>query len=193
MLDAVPLEFADQAAPGGKLAPNLAKRGIRLRPRSPTPTGRSTYFNMEDPMVGGYTPEKVALRRAISLAYDIDAEIAHRPARPGDPGAVADGAGHAAATTRSYRSENSVYDPARAKALLDIYGYVDRDGDGWREQPDGKPLVLDYATQPDAALRASSTSCGRRTWTRSASASDSRRRSGPSTCKAARAGKLQIW
>ena len=34
-----------------------------------------------------------------------------------------------------------VYDLPRAKALLDTYGYVDRDGDGWREQPDGSPLV----------------------------------------------------
>ena len=39
------------------------------------------------------------------------------------------------------RTEMSEFDPARAKALLDIYGYVDRNGDGWREQPDGKPLA----------------------------------------------------
>ena len=30
---------------------------------------------MEDPVVGGYTPDKVALRRAIGLAIDIDQEI----------------------------------------------------------------------------------------------------------------------
>jgi hypothetical protein len=34
-----------------------------------------TYVNMEDPVVGGYTPDKVALRRAISLAVDVDKEI----------------------------------------------------------------------------------------------------------------------
>ena len=34
------------------------------------PNTRWTYFNMEDPVVGGYTPEKIALRRAISMAYD---------------------------------------------------------------------------------------------------------------------------
>ena len=45
------------------------------------------------------------------------------------------------------------YDLPRAKALLDTYGYVDRDGDGWREQPDGGPLVIEYMTQPDEALR----------------------------------------
>ena len=37
----------------------------------------------------------------------------------------------------TYRARCSDYDPARAKALLDLYGYVDRDGDGWRELPDG--------------------------------------------------------
>ena len=47
----------------------------------------------------------------------------------------------------------SDYDVARAKALLDIYGYVDRDGDGWREQPDGKPLVIEMATQSDQVTR----------------------------------------
>ena len=46
------------------------------------------------------------------------------------------------ASIRRLRTDNSRYDVARAKALLDIYGYVDRDGDGWREQPDGSPLVL---------------------------------------------------
>ena len=35
------------------------------------------------------------------------------------------------------------YDVAGAKALLDKFGYVDRDGDGWRDMPDGKPLKLD--------------------------------------------------
>ena len=30
---------------------------------------------MEDPVVGGYTPEKIALRRAIGMAYNVDEEI----------------------------------------------------------------------------------------------------------------------
>ena len=34
------------------------------------------------------------------------------------------------------------FSPVKARALLDLHGYVDRDGDGWREQPDGNPLVL---------------------------------------------------
>ena len=39
----------------------------------------------------------------------------------------------------------SEFDRAKAQALLDMYGYVDRDGDGWRERPDGAPLTLEYA------------------------------------------------
>ncbi len=31
-----------------------------------------------------------------------------------------------------------------------MYGYVDRDGDGYRETPDGSPLVLQNASTPSA-------------------------------------------
>jgi peptide/nickel transport system substrate-binding protein len=34
------------------------------------------------------------------------------------------------------------YDPEAAKALLDEIGYVDTDGDGWREDPDGNKIAL---------------------------------------------------
>ncbi|MDE2564251.1 MAG: bicyclomycin resistance protein, partial [Burkholderiales bacterium] len=53
----------------------------------------------------------------------------------------------------AFKSEMSEYSPARAKALLDLYGWVDRNGDGWRERPDGSPLVLEYATTPDQVNR----------------------------------------
>ena len=75
----------------------------------------------------------------------------------------------------------SRFNRARAMALLDLYGYVDRDGDGWRELPTVRPLVLEYATQPDQASRASDREQWKRTWTRSACASSSRPRSGPRT------------
>ncbi len=29
-----------------------------------------------------------------------------------------------------------------------MFGYVDRDGDGWRDMPDGSPLVFTYAATP---------------------------------------------
>jgi ABC-type transport system substrate-binding protein len=34
-----------------------------------------SFFFMDHPLVGGYTPDKVALRRAIGLAFDGDAYI----------------------------------------------------------------------------------------------------------------------
>lgn len=54
----LPLDFANVAMPGGKLAPNLAKRGI-VGIRTVNADTGFTYFNMEDPVVGGYTPERV--------------------------------------------------------------------------------------------------------------------------------------
>jgi ABC-type transport system substrate-binding protein len=147
----VPLEFANQAAPNGKIAPNLARRGVRLF-QALVPDRVLFFFNMEDPVVGGYTPEKVALRRAISLATDIDREIQVIRRGQSIP-AQSIIAPHTYGYDDAYRSENSTYDPARAKALLDMYGYVDRNGDGWRERPDGSPLVVEYASTPDGLSR----------------------------------------
>ena len=60
--------------PGGKLAPFLAKRGVHAR-QTLTASVTHTFFNFDDPQVGGYTPAKIALRRAIALAIDSAAEI----------------------------------------------------------------------------------------------------------------------
>jgi peptide/nickel transport system substrate-binding protein len=38
------------------------------------------------------------------------------------------------------------YDPEKAKQLLDEAGYVDVDGDGFREDPKGQPFVITWAT-----------------------------------------------
>ena len=35
----------------------------------------SQFFNLKDPVIGGYSKEKIALRRAIILGYDVDEEI----------------------------------------------------------------------------------------------------------------------
>ena len=125
-------------------------------------TARSSTSTWSDPVVGGYTPEKVALRRAINLAIDVDARDravrrAARRSRRSRP-ACRTPTGY----DPNYKSEMGDYDPARAKALLDMYGYVDRDGDGWREQPDGEPLVLDAPHLAGRPAARSSTSCGKK-------------------------------
>ncbi len=145
-IERLPEEFANVAIPNNRVAPNLAKRGIWID-RNPGAEVTFTYFAMENPIVGGYTPEKVALRRAISLGYDTAEEIrvlrrnqaipAQTPIGPGVDGYDAD-----------FRSIGPDHDPAKARALLDLYGYVDRDGDGYRELPDGSPMVIERYSQP---------------------------------------------
>jgi ABC-type transport system substrate-binding protein len=189
-MDRVPPEFAAKAVPNGKLAPNLAKQHIQLD-RTVAPDETLLYFNMEDPIVGGYTPEKVALRRAISLSYDVAREIrlvrgghaipAQSPIVPGTYG-----------YEPGFKSENSDFDPARAKALLDLYGYVDKDGDGWRDMPDGSPLVLRMATEPDNTSRQYND-----LWRIAANRIGLRIEFAPAkwpeNMKSARAGKLMMW
>jgi len=148
LLDETPFGFLDQVLPGGQLAPKLAKQGMRVF-REEQPEFTYIAFNVEDKAgghpnpIGGYGPQRVALRRAMALAYDVDAEIAILrkgqaiPAQtPVPPGVVG--------YDPSFHSAANLHDPARAKALLDMFGYVDRNGDGWREQPDGSPLVIGY-------------------------------------------------
>jgi ABC-type transport system substrate-binding protein len=186
----VPPELAQIAVPNGRLAPNLARQDIRLH-RYVNADIALSYFNMDDPVVGGYSADKVALRRAIALAYDIDKEIriirrgqaiaAQSPTPPGTYG-----------YDKALRTENSSYDPARAKALLDIYGYVDRDGDGWRERPDGSPLVVTMSTETAQIDRQYNEN-----WQQSLAAIGIRMNfesaQWPEHMKAARAGKLQMW
>ena len=144
LLPSLPSEFANIAMPGGKLAPNLAKQGIILT-RLDQADLTYTYFNMEDPVVGGYTREKIALRRAISLAYNTQEEIQilrKNQAIPAQSPIAPEVAGY----DPNFKSPFAAYNPAKAKALLDMFGYVDRDGDGYRELPNGKQFTLEYGS-----------------------------------------------
>jgi ABC-type transport system substrate-binding protein len=183
-------QFVSQAMPLGKVAPNLAKRGIQGY-QIIEPASNFLFFNMEDPTVGGYGADKVALRRAIGLGMDTRTEINY--AYNGQ-GTVAESAllPFTSAADPRYKSEWGDYDPARAKALLDLYGYVDRDGDGWRDMPDGTPLVLRTATQSDQRSRKIS-EVMERNMTALRIRSTSSVAQWPENLKAARAGKLSIW
>jgi ABC-type transport system substrate-binding protein len=187
---ALPDAYVSQAVPGGELSPTLAKKKVQAV-RQINSDSALVYFNMEDPVVGGMAEHQIALRRAISLAIDIEQLIrlpykgqaipAQSPIHP-----------HTSGYDPAFKSEMSEYSPARAKALLDLYGYKDRDGDGWRELPDGKPMVLERAFQPDLFNRELET-----LWTKHLRAVGIRTRSSvakwPEQLKQARAGKLQVW
>ena len=186
----LPYEFVNIAAPNGRLSADLAREGVRMY-RTLASDVTLTYFNMEDAVVGGYAPEKVALRRAISLAVDIDQEIRlfwRGQAVPAQSSLMPNTMGYDA----SFRSVNALYDLAQAKALLDTYGYVDRDGDGWREQPDGSPLVLDWATTPDQRARQRD-ELRRKDMSALGIRVNFKPAKWPENLKNARAGKLQVW
>jgi ABC-type transport system substrate-binding protein len=150
-LERLPENLATHAIPNNKLAPNLARKGLQME-RVPLSDIRMLYFSMLNPVVGGYTPEKVALRRAVGLAMDSNQEV-----RLAMRGQAMVAQGFLMPNTNSfdpdYRSEMGTHDRAKAVALLDMFGYVDRDGDGWRDQPDGKPLELIYDTLSAADYR----------------------------------------
>jgi ABC-type transport system substrate-binding protein len=142
----VPEEYAYQAFPNNKVARNLERRGVRME-QFPTLDVTYAFYNFEDPVFGGYTPDKVALRRAINLSYKIKDEIAILRKGQAIPAETPYAPGVAGYDPDFHTAANE-YNPAKAKALLDMFGYVDRDGDGYREMPDGSPLVLHRNSQP---------------------------------------------
>ncbi|MCE2722905.1 MAG: ABC transporter substrate-binding protein [Betaproteobacteria bacterium] len=190
MLWLFPEDFANMSFPNRTLAPNLKKMGIQMQQVAALDL-TYIYFNMEDKTVGGYKPENVALRRAISLGYKTEDEIniirkgqaipAHTPYAPGVQG-----------WTPDFRTSANEYDPAKAKALLDLYGYKDVDGDGYREMPDGSPLVLRNNSTPTDRDKQFD-----ELWKRSMDAIGIRievtKGKWPDFLKASDAGKLMMW
>jgi peptide/nickel transport system substrate-binding protein len=138
----------------GKLRPELAaKKVVHLRFGARSLT--FTYFNMDDPIVGGYSNAQVALRRAIAMGFNVDELIRvlfagnALPANQLLPPGVN---GHDASLP-----PKSLYDPAAARALLDRFGFKDVDGDGYRETPEGKPLTVVRGTLPESWYREADT------------------------------------
>src|SRR3982074_1763866 len=97
---------------------------LRLVRSQQLPTLDLTYsfFNMEDPVVGGYGPEKVALRRAISLSYKGKDEIAILRKGPAIPAETPYSPGVAGYDPDFHTTANE-YNIPKAKALLDMFGY----------------------------------------------------------------------
>jgi ABC-type transport system substrate-binding protein len=182
--------FVPQAMPHGKVSPHLARQGVVGKQQLNADLA-FLYFNMEDPVVGGYTPEKVALRRAISLGMDMDREI-ERVWRGLAVPAQSNLLPHTTGYDPAFKSEAGDYNPARSRALLDLYGYTDRDGDGWRELPNGQPLTLEMGTLPqqawrqrDELFRKDMAALGLRVSFKTGEFAE--------MLKQARAGKLQMW
>ncbi len=186
----LPSQFAPVAIPGNKLAPNLTKAGVQMF-RNLAPDMALTVFNMSDPMVGGNEPAQVALRRAICLAYNMQEEIdgirrgqavvAQSPVMP-----------HTLGYDPKFKSEMGDYDVPRANALLDTYGFLDRDGDGWRERPDGTPLLIIMNTEPDQIYRAYN-ELTKKSMKSISIRVDFKTQQWPENLKAVESGKYMMW
>ncbi|MEO5765077.1 MAG: ABC transporter substrate-binding protein [Casimicrobiaceae bacterium] len=141
--------LAPNVLDGGTLKPELASKGVKLS-RFVDPEISYHFWNLQDPIVGGLEKEKVALRRAMAMAYNTAEEIrivrngqaveVEFPVPPGVNG-----------YDPAYKSAIK-YDPAGANALLDRFNYS-KGADGWRNLPDGKPFTIRYASRPDSLGR----------------------------------------
>jgi ABC-type transport system substrate-binding protein len=135
--------LAPQALIHGKLKPELVKKGIQLS-RISDPEVSMYYWNLRDPVWGGLSKEKIALRRAVAMAHNVPEEIERvyngnaAPLQfPIPPGVV----GYDPAYKNSIR-----YNPAAANALLDKFAYK-KGEDGYRRLPNGEPLEIRYTAR----------------------------------------------
>jgi len=147
---ALPATFRSQVFdPDNKLKADWTAKGVSVF-KAIEPDVGYTFLNTRNPVIGGFSKERIALRRAIIMGYNLDEEIrvvrkyqAVAAEMPIPVGVV----GH----DPGYRSINR-YDPALASKLLDYFGYK-KGKDGYRTLPDGKPLVLRQATGSSALDR----------------------------------------
>ncbi|QNV45562.1 ABC transporter substrate-binding protein [Acinetobacter baumannii] len=147
-VDIIQLEgqLVSKAIKDGKLRPELAKEGVQLS-RIVDPEISYIYWNLKDPVVGGMSKEKIALRRAIAMSRSIDQEIklvrnsdAERLHFPVPPGVVGYDPQYRSSTPYSVKSSQS--------AVGSIS--LQKDASGWRTQPNGKPLVVEYKARNDS-------------------------------------------
>ncbi len=181
--------IANVLEPGNRLKKTYADQQVVLH-RTTQPALAYTYFNMDDAVLGGYAPERIALRRAIIMGFNVDELIrvwyqgqALPATQPIPPGVAGHSAGFVA---------RQPFDPVAARMLLDRFGYRDRDGDGFRELPDGAPLALTMGSstagrdrERDELWKKNMTAIGIRL--------DFVKQKWPDLLKMGRAGKLQMW
>ena len=143
-------EIASRLLTNGKLKPEYAARGV-TRHVHPQPYLFSFTLNIADPVIGGMSNDRIALRRAIALAVDLETLVKvvyggqALPANQIVPPGVT---GHDPTIATKPQ-----YDPAAARALLDRFGYASKDAEGFRKGPDGKLLTITVTLRSGALSR----------------------------------------
>ncbi|MEB8380331.1 ABC transporter substrate-binding protein [Acinetobacter junii] len=126
-----------------QLKPAMRQKGIRLYPNKEAEV-TYTMLNMRDPIIGGNNLDKIALRRAIAMSFNVDEYIRilrKEQAVKAEMLVPAGVNGH----NPKYRSSIG-YNPSLANKLLDHFGYK-KGADGYRNLPNGKALVLKINTE----------------------------------------------
>lgn len=148
-LDLIYLAEPELATRNGRLKEEFKRDGLALV-RDPAPITLMAFFNMRDRVVGGNAREKIALRRAIQMAFDDDewirvvdggsSNLRQQVVPPGVEGFIP-----------GYRNPN-MFDRTSANALLDRFGYK-RGPDGFRRHPDGSALMVDVLMETTSQSR----------------------------------------
>lgn len=126
-----------------QLKPAMRQKGIRLYSNKEAEV-TYTMLNMRDPIIGGNNLDKIALRRAIAMSFNVDEYIRilrKEQAVKAEMLVPAGVNGH----NPKYRSSIG-YNPSLANKLLDHFGYK-KGADGYRNLPNGKALVLKINTE----------------------------------------------
>ncbi len=149
------LDFIDQLGTlersflqGGVLGAELSQAGARLS-FAPEPEIIYYYLSPTDGTVGGSTPARIALRRAILQSYSVADEILR----------IREGLGQVNTSIlpgefpeqKKPATAAFAFDPQTANAALDQHGFA-RGADGWRRWPDGNALALNYTSEALAVV-----------------------------------------
>lgn len=132
-----------QALDGKQLKPALQKLGIKLF-QNKDPEVTYTSINMKDPVIGGFSLDKVALRRAIAMSYNDEESIKQLYKGQATKAEMFIPEGVQGYDPK-YRS-SIAYNPLLANKLLDRFGYK-KGKDGYRTLPNGKPLSIKFLMQ----------------------------------------------
>jgi len=143
MLGAGELDWSTFFIPGG---PDMVNRGLAVAYYKKSPY----YLPANVAYLFVNTQKKPfddpVFRKAMYYAIDVDSIIASAfegaVLKSNPVGLIETPAWQKYLATDLIQQYNYTYDPNKAKQLLDSAGYIDRDGDGWRDLPNGKRIEV---------------------------------------------------